>query len=613
VGIFPLFLSPPTIFRSCLVFIFTSIEKAFLLLQSGYAVDGRNAEKKLKGGVMNTLSRVSLLVVSSLIAGVTMFTPALARDGDDDRCAGSRDVKLVNGKIHTLDARNSIVSSVTIKNGKFAVVGDEGQSDVGPCATVINLGGRTAVPGLVDNHNHFLLLGLRPGHDTRLETAASIADVQAAIRARTKTVTAGQFITAMGGWTPAQFAENRLPTLAELDAAAPNNPVLVFNSFTGPSVTNTPGRTFFTGKGITVDAGGNIAANAPSLAALNALRAIQTFGDKKQGTLDAMAYSASVGVTTNVDMGGFVLPGTAHADASISEQFDTLASWDPYTAYDPLLALSDEGKVSVRVRIFFLSMDKNPDVPLTTERVLNAFSNFGDDMVRSSGIGEFVTSWQLFPGSSLPTAYYINALNIVAQRGWAFQQHSLSNMEDVFTTGTFEKVNTTIQIADLRWSIAHVPAIDQMTVNRLKAIGAGVAVHPFRYLSGGTLGGPPLRMILDSGVRVGAGSDSAQISTLNPWNMIYYMTTGKNAAGKLVNGGQQITREEAIRLYTVNNGWFLKEEANLGSIEVGKFGDVVVLSDDYFNVLRVPDESIRKLQSVLTIVDGKVVHNLLGR
>jgi predicted amidohydrolase YtcJ len=475
--------------------------------------------------------------------------------------------------------------------------------------SVINLDGRTAVPGLVDNHNHFLLLGLRPGHDTRLETAISIADVQAAIRARTKSVKAGQFITAMGGWTAAQFAENRLPTLAELDAAAPNNPVLVFNSFTGPAVTNTPGRSFFTGKGVAVDAGGNIAANAPSLAALNALRAIQTFDDKKQGTLDAMAYSASVGVTTNVDMGGFVLPNTPHAEAS--DQFDTLASWDPFTAYDPLLALYDEGKVSVRVRIYFLSMDHNPDVPLTTQRVLNAFSNFGDGMVRSSGIGEFVTNWPLF--SPVFPTNYTTALTIVAQRGWAFQQHSLSLMEDVFSTGTFETVNKTTPIADLRWSVAHVPQIDQMTVNRLKAIGAGVAVHPFRYLSGGNSGGPPLRMILDSGIHVGAGSDSAQISTLDPWNMIYYMVTGKNAAGKLVNGGQQITREEAIRLYTVANGWFLKEEANLGSIEEGKFGDVVVLSDDYFNQLRVPDESIRKLHSVLTVVDGKIVYNLLGR
>lgn len=221
---------------------------------------------------MSSRCRVSLLVALSLIAGSTMLTPAFAKDGDS--CAGSRDLRLVNGKIYTLDANNSIISSVTIQNGKIASVGNDGDPSGGPCMQVINLGGRTAIPGLVDNHNHFLLLGLRPGHDTRLETATSIADVQAAIRARTKTVTAGQWITAMGGWTPAQFAENRMPTLAELDAAAPNNPVLVFNSFTGPSVTNTPGRTFFTSKGITVDAGGNMAATGASIAALNELRKI---------------------------------------------------------------------------------------------------------------------------------------------------------------------------------------------------------------------------------------------------------------------------------------------------------------------------------------------------
>jgi predicted amidohydrolase YtcJ len=556
-----------------------------------------------------TRSRVILLFASSWIAVGATIIPGLANDRDNDRCVGARDVTLVNGKIHTLDASNSIVSSVTIRNGKFIAVGREAQSDDSPCMRKIDLRGRTAVPGLVDNHNHFLLLGLRPGHDTRLETAASIADVQAAIRTRTKTVKAGEFITAMGGWTPAQFAENRLPTLAELDAAAPNNPVLVFNSFTGPSTTNTLGRIFFTGKGVAVDATGNIAANAPSLAALNALRAIQTFDDKKQGTLDAMAYSASVGVTTNVDMGGFVIPGTPNIQDS--DVFDTLASWDPFTAYDPLLSLHDEGKVSVRVRIFFLSMDHNPDVPLTTQRVLNAFSNFGDDLIRSSGIGEFATSWPLF-GNPFPTNYGA-ALNIVAQRGWAFQQHSLSLAEDQFIASAFETVNQTTPIADLRWSDAHVASIDQVTVNRLKAIGAGIAVHPFRYLSGGTSGGPPLRMIIDSGIHVGAGSDSAQISTLNPWNMIYYMVTGKNVAGKLVNSGQQITREEAIRLYSVENGWFLKEENKLGSIEEGKLGDVVVLSDDYFNQVRVPDESIKKLHSVLTVVDGKVVHNLLGQ
>src|SRR5215470_735548 len=130
---------------------------------------------------MGARSRLIMLFATSSLALAATIAPGVARDDDDDRCAGARDVALVNGKIHTLDARNSIVSSVTIRNGKFTAVGREARSDDSPCMRTINLRGRTAVPGLVDNHNHFLLLGLRPGHDTRLETAASIADVQAAI------------------------------------------------------------------------------------------------------------------------------------------------------------------------------------------------------------------------------------------------------------------------------------------------------------------------------------------------------------------------------------------------------------------------------------------------
>jgi len=137
-------------------------------------------------------------------------------------------------------------------------------------------------------------------------------------------------------------------------------------------------------------------------------------------------------------------------------------------------------------------------------------------------------------------------------------------------------------------------------------------VHPFGYLAGQPGAGPPLRMILDSGIHVGAGSDSAQISTLDPWLMIYYMVTGKNAAGQLVNAGQQITREEALRLYTAENGWFFHEESKLGSIEPGKLGDIVVLSEDYFDPKKVSDEDIKKLHSVLTVVGGKVVYNSMN-
>jgi predicted amidohydrolase YtcJ len=513
----------------------------------------------------------------------------------------------VNGRIVTMDSRNSIVPEVVIQDGRFETIGRAGNTKLNPCTKVIDLHGRTAVPGLVDNHNHIVLLGIRPGHDTRLETAASIAEVQAAIRTRAKGVPAGGFITAMGGWNPAQFTEKRLPTLAELDAAAPEHPVIVFQAFTGPAATNSRGKAFFSAKGVAVSDAGAIAANAPSIAALDALRAAQTFDDRKRGTADALAYSASVGVTTDVDMGAFVLPGLPDVQESFAA--DTLASADPFRMYDALIALHRERLMPVRVRVFFLSMDTKPDVPMLRQRLLNSFDGFGDDMLRVSGIGEFATSWPLF-GQPAPTNY-VTALQLVAKQGWPFQQHSLSPAEDQLTIEAFEAVNRTTPIADLRWSIAHVPRIDLPTINRFKALGAGIAVHPFGYLAGAQGAGPPLRTIVDSGIHVGAGSDSAQISTLDPWLMIYYMVTGKNSSGTLINGGQQLSRLEALRLYTSENGWFFREEDKVGTIARGKLGDVVVLSGDYFDAGKVSDEAIKQLKSVLTVVDGRVVYNNL--
>jgi predicted amidohydrolase YtcJ len=531
---------------------------------------------------------------------VLIFLAALSAAAAEDPCAGARNLRFVNGRIVTMDKKNSIVSSVTIQNGIF-----DNTRKPAPCTKVIDLHGRTAVPGLIDNHNHIVLLGLRPGHDARIETANSIAGIQELIAARAKTVPAGEFITSMGGWNPAQFTEKRLPTLAELDAAAPNHPVFLYLGFTGPAATNTRGKAFFTSKGIAVSDTGAIGANAPSLAALNALRAAQTFDDKKRGTLDAMAYAARMGVTTSADMGAFVIPGTP--DVQDAFTFDTLASADPFRMYDAFLALHREQKMSMRLRVFFLSMDKENSIPLLTQRILNAFPDYGDDMMRVSGIGEFATNWPLF-GTVTPPPNYLPALQFVAKHGWAFQQHSLSPAEDQLTVSTFEKVNAETPIDGLHWSIAHAPRIDRPLLDRLKAIGAGMAIHPFEYLAGTPGSGPPVRTILDSGIHAGAGSDSAQISTLDPWLMIYYMVTGKNSAGEVINAGQQITRAEALRLYTAENGWFFHEEDRMGSIEPGKFGDLVVLNNDYFDTAKVPDEGIKSLQSVLTVVDGRIVY-----
>jgi predicted amidohydrolase YtcJ len=522
-------------------------------------------------------------------------------------CAGSRDLRLVNGRIVTMDKKNSTVTEVTIQNGVFTSAGRSGSGRVSPCTKTVNLQGRTVVPGLIDNHNHIVLLGLRPGHDTRLETAASIADAQSLIKARAKTVPAGEFITAMGGWNFAQFVEKRMPTLAELDAADADHPIILFHSFTGPAAVNTKAKAFFAGKSIVVSDTGAIAINAPSLAALNALRAVQTLADQKRGTMDALNYSASVGVTTDVDMGAFIPPGAPDTQDSFAA--DTLATFDPFKMYDAISSVHRDGTMPVRVRLFFLSMDTRPDVPMLKQRLLNTFNGFGDDTLRLSGIGEFASSWPLF--GNAPPANYETALKLIAKQGWAFQQHSLSPAEDKLTIDTFEAVNKTTPIADLHWSIAHAPRIDAPTLARFKAIGAGMAIHPFTYLAGGPGAGPPVRTIVDSGIHAGAGSDSAQISTLNPWLMIYFMVTGKNSSGVLINQGQTLTRMEALRLYTSENGWFLHEDDKLGTIEAGKLGDLVVLSGDYFNATAVSDEGIKKLKSVLTVVDGKIVHNEL--
>lgn len=558
---------------------------------------------------MDKPSKHSTLRAAALAVGLALATicgSSVAHDDQRDRsCPEGREITLINGRIHTMDDSNRVVSTITMRNGKFTAVGrDEGSFAPHGCRQVVNLEGRTVTPGLVDNHNHIVLLGLRPGYHTPLESAASFDEIRSIYQKRISAAPAAAFITTIGGFNPVQFAEKRLPNLTELDAIAPGNPVYLQVSFTGPSTTNSAGRIFFASRGITVGADGSIAANAPTVAALNALRSIQTFDDKKRSTMDAMTYSAALGVTSNFDMGGFLIPGSPdHEDEFV---FDGAASWDPYTAYDPLLALHRSGDMKVRVRIFFLSMDNAAAIPILTRRVENAFRDFGNDWLRIGGLGEFITNWPLF-GQVVPPANYPAAVRKAAERGWTYQQHTLSSAEDSVAIDAWENINASVPIAPLHWSIAHALTITPANIERLKKLGAGLALHGFRYLAGTPASaGPPYRTILDSGVKVGAGSDSAQISTLNPWLMLYYMTTGKNSSGVLINAGQTLTREEAMRLYTRENGWFSKEEDKLGSIEVGKLADVTVLNADYFSV---PDESLKRLGSVLTIVGGRIVHN----
>ena len=538
-------------------------------------------------------------------AAVLVGSQAAAQEG----CPPISDLLLVNGAIHTMDAENRVVEAVRVVGDRVVATG-AGTLGATACTESIDLHGRTVVPGIIDNHNHIVLLGLRPGHDTRIESARSIDDVLDLLSARAGRLPVGEWITSIGGFDPSQFVpppgEPRLPTLAELDRAVPDHPVYLQLSFAGPAVTNSRGRDFFMERDIEVAANGDIAGGFPlpnpTTEALHALRELQTLDDQMRGTLDAMRYAASVGVTTHLDQGGFPAAGTAA---------DGAAHFDRYRAYDALLALHAQDRLINRVRLNFLHMETDPATPELQARLLNVFRDFGDAMLRTVGIGEFTAGAS--PMISEATDVWLNGTRRVAEAGWRNENHSLTPQDFQVIIDGWQQVHDALPapgIAEQRWVLAHVPFISREYADRLAALGGGVSVlGGWRYISGtADANGPPFRMLAESGIPMGMSSDGMQISPLNPWLGLYYVVTGRNARGELINAGQTLPRDAALRLYTAANGWFLGEEDEIGTIEPGRYADLVVLSDDYFDAAAVSDEAIRDIVSVLTIVGGRIVH-----
>jgi predicted amidohydrolase YtcJ len=507
-----------------------------------------------------------------------------------------------------MDAQNTVATVVAIRNNRFQSVGNRAPAR-GPGTRVIDLRGRTVIPGIVEGHIHSVSLANRPGYHTILENTTSIREIQEVLAARRKDVPAGQWITSMGGWHPNQWAEHRHPTRQELDAAVPDRPVLLYERFTGPCATNSLGKAFFDAADaapplhpniakINVADNGAIApasqtGGGPSASALFHLRRMQTFEDKKRSTLDAMSYSASVGLTAHLDEVLFPTPGPLHPN-------QILSNLDQYRMYDPWLALHREGKTIIRLQMNFLQNQSDPALPELKERLRNQFQFFGDDMMMTGSIGE----WAAPLGSG---AVWREAQRLVAEAGWR-NENSVQNLAGLTqVVEAYEAVNKEFDITRLRWMVHHVPVVTPDLLTRLKALGCGVQMGAFRWVTSSdpkVVVGPPFRTILDHGIQTGIHGDGVHIAPLNPWLQIYFATTGMNSFGARVNGDQQITRPEALRLFTRGNSWFLRMEDKIGSIEAGKLADLAVLSDDYFAVT---DEQIKRIRSVLTVVDGKIV------
>jgi predicted amidohydrolase YtcJ len=580
--------------------------------------DGRN------GGFTR---RQFIRSAGAVAAGSTLASRAAARDGDRRRDPPGQhaDLVLENGRIHTMDGRGTIASSVTIRDGRFIAVGRNVVR-----GRTIDLRGRTVIPGIIDNHNHLVLMGNRPGYHTPLENAYSIADVQRIYAARAAAIPRDAWITTIGGFhfnhiygVPGDFTSGRLPTRAELDAAVPNNPVFMMISFTGPGATNSLGKSILQAQGVAVAENGAVAGvGFPVTECTKALlylrQTLLTPAERRRSALDAMQYAASVGVTTHLDQGAFQATNTAS---------DGAAHEDNYTMHFPFLETYDQGKGIIRLRINFLHMESDPNTPELAQRLKNAFPFLGNEWVKTGGIGEFIAAGtNPAPPQNSP---FLDAARRVARANWRAEVHSLGRRTtqspgkpdfefelDGFLAAEAERPGV---VRAQRWVIAHVPGVHQDWLNRLEQIGGNLSLTGWQYLAGtlpltaldAPYAGPPFRMIVDmtrrpNGIHAGMSSDGMQIAPMNPWLHMYYATTGLNTKMQLINPNQQITREEVLSLYTRENGWFLREEDDLGSIEEGKLADLVVLSHDYF---RVPNEDLKKIRSVLTIVGGNVSHD----
>jgi predicted amidohydrolase YtcJ len=557
------------------------------------------------------LESTAALTLGAVLPSAGPAEAAQAAQQRDASDATALTLALVNGRIHTMDPKNTVASTVVIRNGRFASVGGAAPP-AGPNTRVIDLRGRTVVPGLVEPHIHIVSLANRPGYHTILENTTSVREIQETLAARRRDVPQGQWITSMGGWHPNQWTERRRPTLKELDEAVPDRPVLLYERFTGPAVTNSLGKQFFDSadaatpvhpdmKPVNVAADGLIApagfaGGGPSASALFHLRRLQTFDDKKRSTLDAMNYSASVGLTTHLDQVLFPTPGPLHPS-------QILSNLDHYRMYDAWIALHREGRTTNRLQMNFLHNQADPALPELKERLRTSYQFFGDDMLRTGSIGE----WAAPLGSG---ATWQEAQRLVAQAGWR-NENSVQDLKALTqVVQAYEAVNKQFDITKLRWVVHHVPDVTADLLTRLRALGCGVQMAAYRWVTSTdpkVMVGAQFRTIVDHGIQVGIHGDGVHIAPLNPWLHIYYAVTGMNSLGADVNVGQHLTRQEALRIFTRENPWFLRMEEKIGSIEPGKLADLVVLDRDYFAV---PDADIKRIRSVMTIVNGKIVHEV---
>lgn len=525
------------------------------------------------------------------------------------------DALLHNGKIATLDPSHPEARSVAVRDGRIVAV-DPAEDVV--ATRRIDLGGRRVIPGLNDSHLHVIRGGLNYNLELRWDGVPSLADALRMLRDQARRTPAPQWVRVVGGWSEFQFAERRMPTLDEINAAAPDTPVFILHLYCQALLNRAALRAVGYTKDTPDPPGGEIQRDRHGhptgllLARPNALILYATLAKGPRLPLEYQVNSTRhfmrelnrLGLTSIIDAGGGFQ--NYPEDYQVVEQ------------------LHRRGELTLRIAYNLFTQKPKQERDDFVRWMKITRPGAGDDVFRMNGAGEMLVFSAadfedfLEPRPDLPPSLegeLESVVSLLAEHGWPFRLHatydeSISRFLDVF-----ERIDRHAPLGGLGWFLDHCETISDRNIERVRALGGGIAVqHRMafqgeyfvrRYGAKAAERTPPIRRMLELGVPVGAGTDATRVASYNPWSSLYWLVTGRTVGGlALYPERNRLGRDEALRLYTVGSSWFSGEQGKKGAIAPGQLADLAVLSDDYFSVT---EERIRDIQSVLTMLGGQVV------
>ena len=553
-------------------------------------------------------------------AGATAISAALAPAlAAKSRDTPMTDLILVNAKVTTLDRENPEAQAVAIRDGKFLVVGNEREVRVAaPKAKVIDAKGRRVIPGLIDSHMHIIRGGLNYNMELRWDGVPTLADAMAMLKRQVDNTPAPQWVRVVGGFTEHQFAEKRLPTLAELNAVAPDTPVFILHLYDRALLNAAALRVVGFTKDTPNPPGGEIvrdAAGNPTgllLAQPNATILYSTLAHgpklppeyQLNSTRHFMREMNSLGVTGVIDAGG---------------------GFQNYPDdYEIIEKLHDDGHLTLRISYNLFTQKPKEELADFKGWVGQVSPGHGDDTYRHNGAGEMLVysaaDFEDFrvERPDMPPSMEADlepVIRLLAENKWPWRLHATYDQTIDRALDVYEKVARDVPFTGINWFFDHAETISERNIDRIAALGGGIAVqHRMayqgeyfveRYGARAAERTPPIDRMIAAGIPVGAGTDATRVASYNPWVSLNWLVTGKTVGGlSLYPGANRVSREKALRMWTVENTWFSSETGKKGQIKAGQLADLAVLSGDYFSV---PESDIPHLRSMLTILGGKVV------